>query len=118
MENLGLFTDSQHGFRNKRSTETQLLQCVNDWTSSLDDKECVDIFYLLNVSKAFDTVSHPKLLSKLSRYGIDGAIYDWINAFLRDRVQAVRVEGALSSYESVTSAVVYRKAVCSVPCYF
>ena len=46
LDSLGLFSDHQHGFRKKRSTETQLLECVNDWTSFLDDKECVDVFFI------------------------------------------------------------------------
>ena len=59
LESLKLISKHQHGFRSNRSTESQLLECFNDWSSSLDAKEAVDVFYL-DISKAFDTVSHPK----------------------------------------------------------
>lgn len=103
-ERFDLFTSSQHGFRNSMSTETQLLECVNDWTNFLDNGEFVDVFYL-DVSKAFDTVSHQKLLVKLTKYGIRDTLYKWIESFLYNRVQAVRVDSAMSSYVNVTSGV-------------
>ena len=103
-ESLSLFSSNQHGFRGKMSTESQLLECFNDWTLLLDSKEPVDVFYL-DVSKAFDTVSHPKLLHKLSKYGIGGKFLNWIKSFLSNRKQAVRVDGALSQYGDVVSGV-------------
>ncbi len=104
LESRNLLTSDQHGFRSKRSTETQLLECINDWTSALDSKESVDVFYL-DISKAFDTVCHPKLLSKLPKYGIGGKLLRWITSFLNDRRQAVRVNNVSSDYENVVSGV-------------
>ena len=60
-----LISTQQHGFRQNRSTESQLLECINDWTLSLDAKESIDVLYL-DIAKAFDTVSHRKLLFKLT----------------------------------------------------
>ena len=99
-----LISSHQHGFRTNRSTESQLLECVNDWTLSLDAKESIDVLYL-DTAKAFDTVSHRKLLFKLTQYGIHGSILNWIRAFLSSRSQAVRVNGSLSSYTDVSSGV-------------
>ena len=99
-----LFSKHQHGFRSKRSTETQLLECFNDWSSNVDFGEAVDVLYL-DISKAFDTVSHSKLIYKLSQYGIHGNFIRWISAFLSDRSQAVRVDSVLSAYERVVSGV-------------
>ena len=59
-----LISEHQHGFVSKRSTQTQLLECGNYWTYWVSKKEGVDVVYL-DISKAFDTVSHPKLLYKL-----------------------------------------------------
>ena len=101
---MSLFSNHQHGFRGKRSTETQLLECLNDWTSFLNNGEPVDIFYL-DISKAFDTVSHPKLIFKLAKYGITGKFLKWIESFLSGRKQAVRVNDAVSCYEPVCSGV-------------
>ena len=56
----------------------------------------VDIV-LLDFSKAFDKVSHPKLLFKLSQHGVKGNTLNWIRAFLVCRTQAVALEGESSS---------------------
>jgi hypothetical protein len=101
---LGLISTHQHGFRKNRSTVSQLLECFNAWTSSLDAREAIDVFYL-DISKAFDTVSHPKLLRKLELYGIKGKTLKWIKSFLTGRKQAVRVNGVLSDYSDVCSGV-------------
>ncbi len=42
----------------------QLLECNNDWSLALKEKKSVDIVYL-DFAKAFDTVSHEKLVQKL-----------------------------------------------------
>ena len=52
----------------RRSTVTNLLKCVNDWTLALNDKRGVVIAYI-DYAKAFDTVSHVKLLCKLTYFG-------------------------------------------------
>jgi len=57
----------QHGFLSKRSTATQLLTCVSSWFSAMNRNKCIDIIYL-DLAKAFDSVSHQKLLQKLAGY--------------------------------------------------
>ncbi|MEM7557303.1 MAG: reverse transcriptase family protein, partial [Cyanobacteria bacterium P01_A01_bin.84] len=103
-ESNRLITIHQHGFRSKRSTVTQLLECVNDWTSFVDQGQSVDVVYL-DFAKAFDTVSHPKLLFKLKRLGIDGELLKWIENFLTGRKQIVRVSNTLSNEAEVRSGV-------------
>jgi hypothetical protein len=68
MDKLGLLADSQHGFRNGRSTETQLILSIDDLTKSLDVGEQMDCI-LLDFSKTFDKVPHSRLLMKLQHYG-------------------------------------------------
>ena len=60
-------TTEQHGFTNKRSCLTNLLETLEDWTEALDNGYGLDILYL-DYKKAFDTVSHKRLLSKLKWY--------------------------------------------------
>ena len=60
---------------------------------------------LLDFSKAFDKVSHSKLLWKLHQYGIRGNTLSWIRAFLGDRSQTVVLEGEESGSVPVTSGV-------------
>jgi len=63
-----LISSEQHGFLDKHSTCTQLLETINDWSVALRNCHSVDVVYF-DFAKAFDTVSHTKLLYKLRVYG-------------------------------------------------
>ena len=104
LEQHNISTDSQHGFRAKRSTETQLIQTIHDISKSIDKKEIVDIA-ILDFTKAFDKVPHKRLIHKLNYYGITWSIATWIETFLTGRTQQVVVNGATSSSTIVTSGV-------------
>ncbi|MCP4584377.1 reverse transcriptase domain-containing protein, partial [Pseudoalteromonas sp.] len=94
----------QHGFLKGRSTVTQLLECLHDWTSAIDSGQFVDVLYV-DISKAFDSVSHPKLIAKLDRYGVRGHLLLWIKAFLADRRQRVVIDNKFSRWLPVESGV-------------
>ena len=78
--------DVQHGFREKRSCESQLLVTINDFAKALNDGQQIDTT-LLDFSKAFDKVDHRKLCLKLTHYGINGKCHAWIRAFLSNRTK-------------------------------
>ena len=59
----------------------------------------------IDLAKAFDTVSHTKLLHKLPCYGISGNILNWVSSFLNNRKQRVKVGTTLSEHTNVTSGV-------------
>ena len=99
-----LITDSQYGFVKGRSTELQLLNCTNIWIKSMDQKLFTDTVYI-DLAKAFDTVSHTKLLHKLPCYGISGNILNWVSSFLNNRKQRVKIGNYFSVYKNVTSGV-------------
>ena len=63
-----LISANQHGFKPNKSTFTQLVECVHDWTSTVESRSPVHIIYI-DFKKAFDSVSHTKLLYKLDRLG-------------------------------------------------
>ena len=71
----------QHGFVKGKSTCTNLLECINDWTLILQNKDSVTVTYI-DFSKAFDTVCHEKLFACLYAYGIRGSVLNWIQNFL------------------------------------
>lgn len=96
LEKNNILSERQHGFRNKRSCETQLIGLVEDLTSALDKGIQTDMI-VLDFSKAFDKVSHPRLLHKLEHYGISGRSHAWISAFLADRTQAVVLDNCKSN---------------------
>jgi ribonuclease P/MRP protein subunit RPP40 len=95
----------QHGFLSRRSTSTNLLDSLNDWTLAIKNKKSVLVAYI-DYAKAFDTVSHAKLFAKLSAYGISGNLLTWITNFLSHRTQQTKVGTALSRVTDLVSGVI------------
>ena len=102
----GLISRHQHGFLARRSTGTQLLDCFNDWTLNIENKQSFNVTYI-DFAKAFDSVVHCKLILKLMSYGIGGSLYIlfWIQHFLTDRFQFVCIDGFYSSTVRVVSGI-------------
>ena len=94
----------QHGFVPRRSTATNLAVYHSFVSRALDDGLQVATVYT-DFQKAFDTVDHSILLSKLSSWGFCGPLLSWINSYLSGREQIVRVSNSLSSPINVTSGV-------------
>ena len=104
LDNHDILHQNQHGFRKGLSCETQLVGTIQDWASSINSKGQTDVI-LLDFSKAFDNVSHRKLLHKIHHYGIRGKTKSWITAFLDSRQQQVVVNGRASNTADVLSGV-------------
>lgn len=104
LEQNSVISVDQHGFTRGKSTVTQMLECFNDWTASLERQEAVDIIFF-DFAKAFDKVSHCKLLSRLRTVGIHPRIISWISAYLKNRSFRVVVNGKFSKEASAPSGV-------------
>jgi ribonucleases P/MRP protein subunit RPP40 len=104
LESNSILTPRQHGFRSKHSCETQLILAIDDWAQALDSGLRTDIA-IFDFSKAFDSVPHRRLLSKIESYGIRGTTLGWIKAFLSKRNQRVVINGTHSKWLPVTSGV-------------
>ena len=104
MNDNNLYTEQQHGFRKHRSCMTQLLEVMEDLTQMLDDRHDIDIVYL-DFRKAFDTVPHKRLICKLKGYGITGKLLEWIEDFLKNRSQKVRIGREYSTDARVLSGI-------------
>ena len=85
-----ILSSSQYGFRKNLSTTMALLDLVDKLTTSIDNNE-ITIGIFVDLAKAFDTVNHNILLSKLYHYGIRGTAYQWFNSYLINRHQYVYV---------------------------
>ena len=90
-----VLTSLNHGFRSGYSCETQLVVTAHDLLNFYDQNRQVDVV-ILDISKAFDTVSHGKILHKLDAYVIIGPLHIWIGNLLTQRKMNEVVEGEKS----------------------
>ena len=70
-----LFTNRQFGFMKGRSTVTQLLKILDDWTKALEIGGRIDVI-CTDFKKAFDIVLHRRLISKLKTYKLHNSIIE------------------------------------------
>jgi hypothetical protein len=104
LEDEGLLTEDQHGFRSGRSCLTQLLQHYDQVLSALEAGGNLDVVYL-DYAKAFDKVDLNILARRLKSKGITGQIGQWIDNWLKGRIQQVLVDENISNPSPVTSGV-------------
>ena len=104
LDRHSILSNNQHGFRKGRSCETQLLDFVHDLHNDTIKGGQVDAV-VMDFAKAFDKVSHDKLLLKMDMYGIQGKTSHWVKGFLSARTQKEVLEGETSGEVPVTSGV-------------
>ena len=95
---------AQYGFANVKSCTSQLLSVLNTIGKNLDKGLQSDVV-LMDISKAFDTVDHSKLLQKLRDFGFSGLVLMWFRNYLSDRSKRVTVNGVTSTSMPITSGV-------------
>jgi len=99
-----LLCNNQSGFRCLHSTVTALLESTNSWAYNIDHGQ-VNAVVFLDLKKAFDTVDHGILLSKLNAYGLGGAVGNWFKSYLSNRSQKCYVNGHLSSNSTLLCGI-------------
>ena len=99
-----LISKEQHGFINNKSCITNLLETLDLITQAFGEDYSIDILFL-DFAKAFDSVSHVKLLTKLFGLGFESFILNWCKAFLSNRKQRVVLGEFISEWLNVTSGV-------------
>ena len=96
LESNNLITPEQSAYKKNHSTETILVKIVNDILVATD-KNSATVLMLLDLSAAFDTVDHNKLLNILEQeIGITGIALKWFRSFLSGRSQRIRLGGTVS----------------------
>ncbi len=88
LESNNLLSIYQFGFRSKRSTELAATLLVDNRKKEIDLGNYTGAIFL-DLRKAFDTVSHGALLTKLPSYGIHGSELAWFENYLFNRRQVV-----------------------------
>ena len=77
LEDRNLISDRQHAFVHHRSCQANLLETMEDWTKMMDEGQDFDIIYL-DFKKAFDSVPHKRLITKLYSYEVRGKVLAWV----------------------------------------
>ena len=84
LEDKKILNDRQYGFRNKSSCEHAMLDLLNTIETNKANNKISNLIFL-DLSKAFDTVSHEILLAKLEHYGITDNSLLWFKNYLDNR---------------------------------
>lgn len=99
-----LLAPCQSGFRSMHSTTTALLEATNTWSLNIDNGLLNGVIFI-DLKKAFDTINHEILISKLSNYGLDMNSLGWFKSYLSDRAQRCTVNGNLSEPRVVSCGI-------------
>ena len=104
LEENKLLSDKQFGYRSKRSTELATAFFIDSIRRS-GDKGLLSGAVYLDLSRAFDTLDHGRLLEKMKSYGVNGLILSWFTYYLFQGLQVVRLGQELSDPYSITCGV-------------
>ena len=104
IDSCGLITEYQFGFRKKRSTTDAIFEVIQFASSGLNKKEHV-IYLFLDLKKAFDSVSHKILMSKLHKLGFRGNVHSFLKSYLSNRYQYVHINNYNSTLKNIKLCV-------------
>ena len=99
-----LLCKSQSGFRRMHSTETAVTYFADEILMNMD-KGLVTGSVFIDLAKAFNTVDHDVLLSKLEYYGVCNQSLQWFKNYFKGRKQFVHIDSRSSEELAVTSGV-------------
>ena len=100
-----LLSTFQSRFRPKHSALALLLQMCDKWLENMDDGKIAGMISM-NIKKAFDSISHQILLSKMqNQFGIHDSELNWFTSYLTNREQVCCVNDHISSHKSIRSGV-------------
>jgi len=104
LERNSLLEPCQSAYRKGHSTETALVHVHNDIVHAMGQRKVV-LLVLLDLSAAFDTVSHTILINTLRELGICGTMLQWFNSYLENRQQRIHLRGTTSNPKDLDCGV-------------
>ena len=104
LEKNKFLSNRQFGFRKGRSTSHAITYLSDFIRQKMDSGQCTGAVFI-DLKKAFDTVDHSVLLSKLPIYGINGNELNWFQDYLFNRQQFVEYLNTNSNYQHITCGV-------------
>ena len=106
----GFYEPKQCGNRKWNSTETSTSQTTDAVLEAID-KEQLTATVLLDMSKAFHSVDHGILLSKLQDIGLSPIAIKWFRSYLQSRYRVVKIHNAISAQLPMTCEVPHRSTL-------
>src|SRR6218665_2375474 len=104
LSDYSLLSSTQYGFQRGLSTYMALLDLQSNISEAMNNNMfSIGVFF--DISKAFDTVNHDILLSKLDNFGIRGVVKSWFTDYLNNITQFVLVKGVTSITSRITCGV-------------
>ena len=104
LENNGLLSKSQSGFRKHRSTEEQIVYVREQAIRAIGTKQfAVGVF--IDMTKAFDTVWHDAILVELQKMGFGGKFIKFVHNFLENRTIKVKINSTNSGEYEIKNGV-------------
>ena len=91
------FSKFLSGFRQIYSCQTSLLQMIEDWKSELDNGNIIGTV-AIDLSKAFDSLPHGLLITRLHAYGVDLSSCKLLAGYLHNRYQSVKIKDIRSDW--------------------
>lgn len=104
LEQNKLLSNRQFSYRAKRSTEIAATLFLDSIRRDIDKGKLVGAVFM-DLSRAFDTLSHSTLIAKLKSYGISGNEITWLNDYLFQRKQIIQIGNELSPEYTVSTGV-------------
>nr|CAI5854689.1 unnamed protein product [Callosobruchus analis] len=99
-----ILPSTQSGFRSGHSTTSTLADVCDDYLAAMDVGS-VTTAIMIDLSKAFDSINHQLLISKLHHFGFSESSVIWFSDYLSNRTQCVKVDGSVSALRDVSKGV-------------
>ena len=96
--------NNQFGLQKNISTSAALIQITEKIKESIDNRK-YGCGLFIDLCKAFDTVNHAILITKMEHYGIRGTALEWFKSYLTSRKQYVYINGETSQLKDITCGV-------------
>lgn len=104
LDKFNILSNNQYGFRSSLSTVKAVENAITDVLNCFEGRKFLGMT-LVDLSKAFDTVSHTILLEKLSYYGIKNKELQFFESYLKERTQTVFVGNKSSNLGTILAGV-------------
>ena len=101
---MNFLSDFISAYRKGYSTNHVLIRLIENWKTTLA-KNLFTEAVLMDLSKAFDCIPHDLLIAKLHAYGLSFDTVTFLNLYLKDRKQNIRINNIFSAFQNILSGV-------------